>query len=56
MHPYTEDVFQRLQDLLILNPPDNGIQSNYLTLDDQLFLFETAGVLIISSQIEIDVS
>ena len=56
MHPYTEDVMKRLQESLVLGPPDNGIPSNQLSSDDQLFLFESAGILIVSSHIEVEVN
>uniref|UniRef100_A0A803TJA3 Exportin-T n=1 Tax=Anolis carolinensis TaxID=28377 RepID=A0A803TJA3_ANOCA len=48
MNPFTEDVLNRIQDLLELSPPENGYQA-LLTSDDQLFIYETAGVLIVNS-------
>ncbi|KAJ8373549.1 hypothetical protein SKAU_G00041290 [Synaphobranchus kaupii] len=53
MNSYIEDILNRIQDLLELSPPENG----YLTLltgDDQLFVFETAGVLIVNSECTAD--
>jgi len=53
MTDYTEDVLRRLQDLLVLAPAENGLQqSNILTHDDQLFIFETAGLLISSGNFD----
>ena len=50
MTDYTEDVLQRLQDLLVLLPA--GPQAALLTHDDQLFIFETAGLLITSGNFD----
>ncbi|XP_026523573.1 exportin-T isoform X1 [Notechis scutatus] len=49
MNPFIEDVLNRIQDLLELSPPENGYQA-FLTSDDQLFIYETAGVLIVNSE------
>ncbi|KAG8137794.1 hypothetical protein E2320_003747 [Naja naja] len=43
------DVLNRIQDLLELSPPENGYHA-LLTSDDQLFIYETAGVLIVNSE------
>ncbi|KAH0616645.1 hypothetical protein JD844_027920 [Phrynosoma platyrhinos] len=48
MNPFTEDVLNRIQDLLEFSPPENGYQA-LLSSDDQLFIYETAGVLIVNS-------
>ena len=48
MTNYLEDILKRIQDFLVLNTPDNGYQ-HLLTNDDQLFMYETAGSLIVSS-------
>ncbi|XP_007893474.1 exportin-T isoform X1 [Callorhinchus milii] len=48
MNPYIEDILNRIQDLLVLSPSENGFQT-LLTSDDQLFIYETAGVLIVNS-------
>ncbi|KFM56538.1 Exportin-T, partial [Stegodyphus mimosarum] len=48
MPNYTEGILKELQDLLILAPPDNGYISSLLSPDDQLYLYETAAILIIS--------
>uniref|UniRef100_A0A2K5EAS8 Exportin-T n=1 Tax=Aotus nancymaae TaxID=37293 RepID=A0A2K5EAS8_AOTNA len=49
MNPFIEDILNRIQDLLELSPPENGHQS-LLSSDDQLFIYETAGVLIVNSE------
>ncbi|XP_062374318.1 exportin-T isoform X1 [Sardina pilchardus] len=46
MNAFIEDILSRIQDLLELAPPENGFPA-LLTSDDQLFIFETAGVLIV---------
>ncbi|KAH3816261.1 exportin-T-like isoform X2 [Dreissena polymorpha] len=45
---YIDDIFKQIGDLLTLNTPDNGYQ-HLLSNEDQLFLYETAGNLIVSS-------
>ncbi|XP_022238268.1 exportin-T-like isoform X1 [Limulus polyphemus] len=52
IHRYTEDIVKRVQDLLVLAPPENGFNTALLTPDDQLFLYEASAVLIVSSQFE----
>uniref|UniRef100_A0A8D3D821 Exportin-T n=1 Tax=Scophthalmus maximus TaxID=52904 RepID=A0A8D3D821_SCOMX len=49
MNAFIEDILTRIQDLLELAPPDNGFLA-MLTSDDQLFMFETAGVLIVNAE------
>uniref|UniRef100_H0WR04 Exportin-T n=1 Tax=Otolemur garnettii TaxID=30611 RepID=H0WR04_OTOGA len=49
MNPFIEDILNRIQDLLELSPPENGYQS-LLSSADQLFIYETAGVLIVNSE------
>ncbi|KAF2974665.1 hypothetical protein EK904_001532 [Melospiza melodia maxima] len=49
MNPFIEDVLNRIQDLMELSPPENGYQA-LLSSDDQLFIYETAGVLIVNSE------
>lgn len=44
---YAHDVLKRLQTLLVISP-DNGYQQ-LLSGDDQLFLYESAGILIVAS-------
>lgn len=56
MTDYTEDVLRRLQDLLVLIPAENGPQTALLTHDDQLFIFETAGLLITSGNFDSEAS
>ncbi|XP_073411540.1 exportin-T [Dendrobates tinctorius] len=48
MNAFVEDILSRIQDLLQLSPPENGFQM-LLSSDDQLFIYETAGVLIVNS-------
>ncbi|XP_068442409.1 exportin-T [Clinocottus analis] len=48
MTAFIEDVLTRIQDLLKLALPDNGFPA-LLTSDDQLFMFEAAGVLIVQA-------
>ncbi|CAH2277782.1 exportin-T isoform X1 [Pelobates cultripes] len=48
MNAFVEDILNRIQDLLELSPPENGFQT-LLSSDDQLFIYETAGVLIVNS-------
>uniref|UniRef100_A0A2K5DTW7 Exportin-T n=1 Tax=Aotus nancymaae TaxID=37293 RepID=A0A2K5DTW7_AOTNA len=47
MNPFIEDILNRIQDLLELSPLENGHQS-LLSSDDQVFIYETAGVLIVN--------
>uniref|UniRef100_A0A8C7KMG6 Exportin-T n=1 Tax=Oncorhynchus kisutch TaxID=8019 RepID=A0A8C7KMG6_ONCKI len=49
MNSFIEDILSRIQDLLELAPPENGFPA-LLTSDDQLFIFETAGVLIVHGE------
>ncbi|XP_009067656.1 PREDICTED: exportin-T [Acanthisitta chloris] len=49
MNAFIEDVLNRIQDLMELSPPENGYQA-LLSSDDQLFIYETAGVLIVNSE------
>ncbi|KAI3366737.1 hypothetical protein L3Q82_009219, partial [Scortum barcoo] len=49
MNAFIEDILTRIQDLLELAPPENGFPA-LLTSDDQLFIFETAGVLIVNAE------
>lgn len=49
MNAFIEDILSRIQDLLELAPPENGFPA-LLTSDDQLFMFETAGVLIVNGE------
>lgn len=46
MNAFIEDILRQIQDLLELAPPENGFPA-LLTSDDQLFMFETAGILIV---------
>jgi len=45
---YIEEILSRFGDLLVLNTPDNGLQ-RLLSNEDQLFVYETAGSLIVTS-------
>lgn len=49
MNAFIEDILTRIQDLLELTPPENGFPA-LLTSDDQLFMFETAGILIVNGE------
>lgn len=49
MNTFIEDILSRIQDLLALAPPENGFPA-LLTSDDQLFMFETAGILIVNGE------
>lgn len=49
---YTEDILNQLTDLLILAPQDNGQVIPLLTNEDQLYVFESAAMLIIGSSVE----
>lgn len=49
MNTFIEDILTRIQDLLALAPPENGFPA-LLTSDDQLFMFETAGILIVNGE------
>ncbi|KAI4901717.1 hypothetical protein NFI96_000204 [Prochilodus magdalenae] len=53
MNAYIEDILSRIQDLLELAPPENGFPA-LLSSDDQLFMFETAGVLIVNGECPAD--
>ncbi|GIY16605.1 exportin-T [Caerostris extrusa] len=48
MSNYTEGILKQLQDLLDLALPVNGISHTLVSPDDQLYLYETAAVLIVS--------
>lgn len=54
MTPYVEEMLKQMQDLLVVNSPDNGI-SHSLSDSDQLFIYETASTLIVASTIEPEV-
>ncbi|XP_013079973.2 exportin-T-like [Biomphalaria glabrata] len=49
--PYLEDVLKQMQDLLQVHSPDNGLIHS-LSDSDQLFIYETASTLIVSSSVE----
>lgn len=49
MNAFVEDILTRIQDLLELAPPENGFPA-LLTSDDQLFMFESAGILIVNGE------
>jgi len=46
---YLEQILSRMQGLLVLNSPNNGMKQ-LLSPEDQQFMYETAGVLIVQSQ------
>ncbi|XP_071784413.1 exportin-T-like [Asterias amurensis] len=45
---FTDEILKRISDLLVIAPPDNG-HPLLLTSDDQLFMYEAAGMIIASS-------
>ncbi|XP_035825468.1 exportin-T isoform X2 [Aplysia californica] len=49
--PYLEEVLKQMQDLLTINSPDNGL-THSLSDGDQLFIYETASTLVVSSALE----
>ncbi|XP_063072875.1 exportin-T isoform X2 [Engraulis encrasicolus] len=49
MNAFIEDILSRIQDLLELAPPENGFPA-LVTSDDQLFIYETAGILIVNGE------
>lgn len=56
MANYTEEILNQLQELLVLAPPDNGYAANVMSPDDQLYLYETAAILIISGNFKPEVN
>ncbi|XP_062522258.1 exportin-T-like [Corticium candelabrum] len=48
LHLVAHDALKRIQDLLVLSP-ENGCISDFVSVDDQMFLYEAAAVLIIST-------
>ncbi|GLH14133.1 Uncharacterized protein GBIM_18537 [Gryllus bimaculatus] len=46
---FTKDILVPLQELLTVSNQTNGCKEDWMSSDDQLFLFEAAGTLIISS-------
>ncbi|KAK2192614.1 hypothetical protein NP493_26g07059 [Ridgeia piscesae] len=49
LQDYLDNILTRMQDLLVVNSPNNGI-GIFLQTDDQLFIYETASILIVQSQ------
>nr|XP_006817588.1 PREDICTED: exportin-T-like [Saccoglossus kowalevskii] len=49
LHPYTDEILKTLATFMVAAPPDNG-HSMLLSNDDKLFIYESAGVLIVASQ------
>ncbi|GAB6029893.1 hypothetical protein CHUAL_005594 [Chamberlinius hualienensis] len=54
MQVYTEDILIAIQDLLVLSFPGNDLSEDLLSPDDQLYLYETVSILIVSSPLEVD--
>ena len=52
---YLEEILSRVSDLLVLDSPDNGVK-HYLSGDDKLFMYDTAGTLVVQSQFPPEVS
>jgi exportin-T len=48
LHPVAYEVLKRIQDLLVLSP-DNGYSTGLISINDQMFIYEAAAVLIIST-------
>ncbi|XP_054710680.1 LOW QUALITY PROTEIN: exportin-T-like [Uloborus diversus] len=48
MFNYTEEILKQLQELLLLPPPENGLGVSLMSPDDQLYLYETAAILVVS--------
>jgi len=46
---YLEQILTPMQGLMVLNSPNNGLKQ-ILSPEDQQFMYETAGVLIVQSQ------
>ena len=46
---YLEQILSRMQGLMALNSPNNGTKQ-FLSPEDQQFMYETAGILIVQSQ------
>jgi len=53
---YLEQILTRMQGLMVLSCPDNGLKCQTLSAEDQQFIYETAGVLVVQSQFTADVS
>jgi len=49
MQNYLEQILTRMHGLMVLNSPDNGMKP-ILSPEDQQFMYETSGVLIVQSQ------
>jgi hypothetical protein len=54
LHPVAYEVLKRIQDLLVLSP-DNGYSTGLISINDQMFIYEAAAVLIISTGSQQDV-
>jgi len=52
---YLEQILSRMQGLMVLSSPNNGVKQ-CLSPEDQQFMYETAGVLIVQSQFTPEVS
>ncbi|CAH1784092.1 unnamed protein product [Owenia fusiformis] len=52
LQEYIEDILKRMTDMLTVNSPDNGF-NHRLSSEDQFFIYETAGILIISSNLPV---
>jgi len=53
---YLEQILTRMQGLMVLSCPNNGLKCQTLSAEDQQFIYETAGVLVVQSQFTADVS
>lgn len=55
MQSYTKEILAQLQDLLVLEPTHNGTAAGLLSPDDQLYLYETAAILIMAGTLQPEV-
>lgn len=55
LQSFTETILTQMQDLLILNTPDKNGHVTWLTNEEQMFLYEVASQLIVSSELSVEV-
>jgi len=49
LQTYLEQILSRMQGLMVLSSPNNGMKQ-CLSPEDQQFMYQTAGILIVQSQ------
>ncbi|XP_052823578.1 exportin-T [Octopus bimaculoides] len=49
LQDYLEHILKQITDMLVLHSPENGCIQQLLSCDDQLFIYETVGILIVAS-------